>query len=165
MERTQNDSALSITFTGSGRYLFPVSDSHHSLLSTTSEADVFIYNWDISFFYPHEVVAQNGFDQGDFPLWNPYFGGGSPGLSKIQIGLFYPPLVLLRFILPVVARLNWDAVINVFIAGLGIYWLMRDLATSRAAAIFSAVAFMLSGSIIPSVFAEIGRAHVRNPFT
>lgn len=117
------------------------------------KSDSLIYNADISYFFPHEVVIEHSYAKGDFPLWNPYFGGGSPGLSKIQVGLFYPPMVLLRLLLPPIARLNWDAVFNLFIAGLGVYWLVRDMVTSRTAALFSALAFMLSGSIIPRVFA------------
>jgi hypothetical protein len=61
-------------------------------------------------------------------------------------------MVVLRFILPIVARFNWDVVLNVFFAGFGVYWLVRDLVKSRTAALFSALVFMLSGSIIPRVF-------------
>ncbi|MGB3713224.1 MAG: YfhO family protein [Candidatus Promineifilaceae bacterium] len=112
-----------------------------------------IYNGDITYFYAHETVVDNIFSQGEFSLWNPYFGGGSPSLSKIQIGLLYPPMSILRLVFPIVTRLNWDAVAHVFLAGLGVYLLVRDLATRRSAAAFSAVAFMLSGSIIPRVYA------------
>ena len=106
---------------------------------TLFKPDIAIYKGDICYFFPHEVVIRNSLDQGDFPLWNPYFGGGSPNLSRLQVRLFYPLLVLLRFIEPIVARLNWDVAVNVFIAGPGVYWLMRDLVTRRTAALPSSV--------------------------
>lgn len=118
-----------------------------------TEASTLLYGGDITYFFPHEVVIDHSFAQSNFPLWNPYFGAGSPSLSKIQVGLLYPPMILLRLLLPVVARLNWDVVLSVFMAGLGVYWLTRDLVTNRVAALFSALAFMLSGAIIPRVYA------------
>ncbi len=118
-----------------------------------STENYLIYNQDVTYFYAHETVVDNIFGQGEFSLWNPYFGGGSPSLSKIQIGLLYPPMSLLRTFFSTVARLNWDAVLHVFLTGIGVYLLVRDLSTRRSAAAFSAIAFMLSGSIIPRVYA------------
>jgi hypothetical protein len=118
-----------------------------------STENTLIYNEDVTYFFAHETVVDNIFSDGEFSLWNPYFGGGSPSLSKIQIGLLYPPMSLLRPFLSTVAILNWDAVLHVYLAGIGVYLLVRDLAARRSAAAFSAVAFMLSGSIIPRVYA------------
>ncbi|MFW5941240.1 MAG: YfhO family protein [Chloroflexota bacterium] len=119
------------------------------LFSDTS----FIYNLDIDYFYAHEQVLRDSFSKGEFPLWNPYFGGGAPSLSKIQIGIFYPPLILLRAILPPVPMFNWDLVLHLYLAGLGVYWLLRDWRVEPLGGAFAAMTFMLSGAFMPRVFA------------
>ncbi len=121
-----------------------------SILTTP---DTLIYNEDVDFVYGYETTMGRDYSLDGFSLWTPYYGGGSPSLGKIQAGLLYLPQALLRITLPIVDRLNWGVVVHVFIAGYGIYWLMRDLKASPTAATFSAIAFMLSGSIIPRALA------------
>ncbi len=111
------------------------------------------YGKDISYFYPNEVILQDSGFGADFPVWNPYFGGGAPGLGKIQVGMFYPPLLLLRALFDVETTLDFDVVLHLFLAGVGVYFLMRQLAIDRIPALFTAVAFMLSGSFTPRIVA------------
>lgn len=111
------------------------------------------YGKDVSYFYPNEVVLQASGFGADFPVWNPYFGGGAPGLGKIQVGMFYPPLVLLRALFDVETTLDLDVMLHLFLAGAGIYFFMRQLAIDWIPALFTAVAFMLSGSFTPRIIA------------
>ncbi|MCB8924761.1 MAG: YfhO family protein [Ardenticatenaceae bacterium] len=111
------------------------------------------YGQDTSYFYPHEVILQASGFGADFPLWNPYFGAGAPGLGKIQVGMLYPPLVILRALFDVEMTLDLDAALHLFLAGLGIYLLMRQLKVGQIPALFTAVAFMLSGSFTPRILA------------
>ncbi len=113
----------------------------------------FAYKLDIDYFFAHETVLREELSGDGLALWNPYFGGGSPTLSKIQIGIFYPPLMLLRELLSPVAMFNWDMVLHLYVAGLGLYWLLRDWKVRPVGAMFGALTFMLSGSLIPRVFA------------
>lgn len=115
--------------------------------------DISIYKYDINYFYPHEKIIRASLAEDGFPLWNPYFGGGSPQLSKIQAGLLYPPSVLLRTFLPIVPMFNWDAILHVYLAGLGMFWLLRDLQATRFMAFICALAFMFSGAIMPRIYA------------
>ncbi len=115
--------------------------------------DSTIYNHDIDYFFAHEQVLRLALDGNDFPLWNPYFGGGSPGLGRIQVGLFYLPAAVMRAFLPVVTMFNLEAIIHVFLAGLGLYVVLRALSLERPGAAFGSVAFMLSGVIIPRTLA------------
>ncbi len=114
---------------------------------------VVIYSKDATYFYPNEVVLEASGYGDDFLVWNPYFGGGAPGLGKIQVGMFYLPLMLLRPFFSVETTLDLDAVLHLFLAGAGVYLLMRQLAVDRIPALFAAVAFMLSGSFAPRLFA------------
>lgn len=111
------------------------------------------YGKDVNYFYPNEVVLQASGFGADFPVWNPYFGAGAPGLGKIQVGLFYPPLMLLRALFDVETTLDLDAMLHLLLAGAGVYFLMRQLAVDRIPALFTAVAFMLSGSFTPRIIA------------
>ncbi|MCA9899624.1 MAG: YfhO family protein [Anaerolineales bacterium] len=112
-----------------------------------------LYGKDVSYFYPNEIVLQDAGFGSEFPLWNPYFGGGAPGLGKIQVGMFYPPVVLLRALFDVETTLDLDAVLHLFLAGMGVYLLMRQFKVARIPALFTAVAFMLSGSFTPRIIA------------
>lgn len=110
-----------------------------------------LYGKDVSYFYPNEIVLQDAGFGSEFPLWNPYFGGGAPGLGKIQVGMFYLPVALLRALFDVETTLDLDAVLHLFLAGMGVYLLMRQFKVARIPALFTAVAFMLSGSFTPGL--------------
>ncbi|MCK5662314.1 MAG: hypothetical protein KAI17_02460, partial [Thiotrichaceae bacterium] len=112
-----------------------------------------IYSHDITYFYPNEVVMEASGYGDNLPLWNPYYGAGYPGLGKIQVGMFYIPLMLLRSLFSVETTLNLDVMLHLFVAGSGMYILMRQLSVARTPALFTAIAFMLSGSFSPRIFA------------
>lgn len=115
--------------------------------------DQIIYNHDITYFYPHETIIRHSLEQNDFLLWNPYFGGGSPQLGKIQVGQLYPPAMLLRYLFPIVTMFNVDSMLHVYLAGLGIYLLLRSLGVTPVISTTSGIIFALSGSIMPRVLA------------
>ena len=112
--------------------------------------DYLIYSSDINYFFPHEIINRQLLSEYTFPLWNPYFGGGSPQLGKIQTGLLYPPVILLR-LLPPIYMFNWDAIIHLFFAGSEIFVLSRHWQLHRLAAFSGALIFMFSGAILPRI--------------
>jgi hypothetical protein len=118
---------------------------------TLLSSDEFIYGGDIDYFFPHEKTIRHGLQQGVLPLWTPYFGGGSPQLGKIQVGLLYPPSMILRSVLPIVPMFNWDAVLHLFLAGLGVYVLLRDFGVGRGVSTYCGTVFMFAGTTIPRV--------------
>ena len=87
---------------------------------------------------------------GRIPLWDPYSFGGQPLLAQAQPGTANP-LNWLMFLAPLKhtwlrqAALHWYFVVVRMIAALTFYWLARDLARSRTAAIFGAAVFALGG--------------------
>lgn len=63
---------------------------------------------------------------GSVPLWNPYAFSGTPFQASFQTALFYP-VNWVHLVLPPILALNWEMVINIFLAGLGMYlWAARS---------------------------------------
>lgn len=112
-----------------------------------------IYNLDISYFYTLEVLLERSVAEGRyfFP-WNPFWGLGMPGMAEPQTMLFYPPLLLLRW-LPPAATLNWAGFFHLWFLAVSFYWLGRELNMSTPAAVFAAIAFTYSGIMIPRITA------------
>ncbi len=99
-----------------------------------------------------EAVNRLAFRAGELPLWNPYAFGGYPGMADIQTQVFYPPSVLLRW-LPLPAFFTWGLVFHVWVLGVGVFALCRRLGISRTAGLASAAGVMLSGVVVPKLYA------------
>ncbi len=97
-------------------------------------------------FYPWRLVARR-LDSAQLPpLWNPYSGTGSPLLANEQSATLAPIEHLVSGIDPPRAAVVASAV-RLLVAGGGMILLAGSLGLSPAAALFSAIAFLGSGSI------------------
>ncbi len=91
-------------------------------------------------------------NQGSFPLWDPYLWGGQSLIGQAQPGAAYP-LNWLLFLLPLrngwirQAYLHWYFVLIHFLGVLFAYWLARDLKLSQPACVLAGVAFSFSGYV------------------
>ena len=102
--------------------------------------------------YPFRVFAATSMASGQIPFWNPYVFGGMPFLADIQTAVFYLPSTALTlavhhgtlttFWLEVMILLHYP------LAGGGMFYLARSFRMQRASALFSGLAFMLSGFMI-----------------
>lgn len=102
--------------------------------------------------YPFRVFAATSLASGQLPLWNPYTFGGMPFLADIQTAVFYLPSVALtlavhhgtlsHYWLEVMILLHYP------LAGGGMFYLARSFGMRRVSALFSGLAFMLSGFMI-----------------
>lgn len=106
------------------------------------------YHGDIIYSYGLEIIIRQSYAREEWPLWNPYEGIGSPALGQLTTYAVYPPDLILRW-LPVPAYFNWSGIGHVWLAGLGMYFLLRDLEARRSPSALSAIGFMLSGAMIP----------------
>nr|BAL57568.1 hypothetical conserved protein [uncultured Chloroflexota bacterium] len=95
-------------------------------------------------FWPWRHLAKTIALSGQWPLWNPLSGNGTPLLANLQTAFLYPPNLLLLF-LPVEHGLTLSVVLHLILAGLGMYVYARHLELSPFAATLSALAYMLSG--------------------
>jgi len=100
--------------------------------------------------YPWSRLALASFEQGLFPLWNPYNLLGLPHLANYQSAALSPflwPQVFFPLELIAVPYL----VSRLAMAGVGAYWFSRRIALSRAGAFAAAAAFSLSGFMVQYV--------------
>jgi len=101
-------------------------------------------------FWPWRSLVKTALLNGEWPLWNPLLGNGTPLLANLQSAVFYPPNWL-YFLLPVEHGLTLSTVLHLALAGVGAYWYGRRLTLRPFAATVSGVAFMLSGYIVGRV--------------
>jgi hypothetical protein len=80
---------------------------------------------------------------GHLPSWDPDAAWGFPVIAAAQIGYFYPPLLVLRF-LPVYIYLPLVLIIHLLAAALGMYLFLRRQQLSAEASFLGAAAFSLS---------------------
>ncbi len=98
-------------------------------------------------FVPWRFHAWSRLRAEDLPLWNPQSATGSPFVATLQSAVFYP-INLLTLALPFRATLVASALLRLWIAGFGVYALMRRYGTSQVAGLISGMSFMLSSFLI-----------------
>ncbi len=94
-------------------------------------------------FIPLESFFRQEQLQGNIPAWNPAISFGFPVLAAAQIGFFYPPLFILRF-MPVYIELPVILVVHLVAAVIGMFLFARRLKLSSEAALLTTLAFVLS---------------------
>ena len=85
---------------------------------------------------------------GRLPLWNDLWGYGFPGLAESQMGVFYPPHLLLYGLLSVEAAYTASLVLHTFWGGLGAYWASRRFGTSPGGSALAGFAWSASGFFV-----------------
>jgi hypothetical protein len=96
---------------------------------------------------PEYVFSSMQFQNGTFPLWNPYSGFGTPFLAGFITAVLYP-LNFLVFFAP--AALTWSIVdlvilLKLFIAGFFTYCFMREIGVPKYGSLVSGAGFMFTG--------------------
>ena len=98
-------------------------------------------------FRPEWKFASAELRSGRLPEWNPYARIGAPLLATSVVGLLYPPNWLLYCYSDPADGFGLCAWIAFVIAGVGMFGFLRELALSRPAALFGALAFQLCGTL------------------
>ncbi|TFG62759.1 MAG: hypothetical protein E4H28_07270, partial [Gemmatimonadales bacterium] len=96
------------------------------------------------FFYPMKHFLAESFDNGRFPLWNPWSAGGGPFFATLQPGVLYPGSLFL-LVLPFPHSADSIVILHFVLAGAGWFVLLRHWGRSTPAATFGALAFILGG--------------------
>ncbi|MGA1794006.1 MAG: hypothetical protein ACMUHM_08650, partial [Thermoplasmatota archaeon] len=99
-------------------------------------------------YYPWRYLAEESMDSGELPLWNPYNFGGEPLLANIQLGFFYPPNLLLFWLLPAHTAFGFGFILHLFIGGASLYLICRRMGLGSPNSYLSSVIFIFSGYII-----------------
>ncbi len=100
---------------------------------------------DFGFFaYPLAHFQQECFRRGELPFWDPYNNCGVPFLAQWNTMPLYPP-ALIYLLLPLQWSLSFFCLLHLWFAGLGMFFLARQLTNSSFAASFAGVAFAFNG--------------------
>jgi hypothetical protein len=134
-----------------------------------SNADMYAYH------LPVRDFAFSHLKDGKIPLYNPYTDCGMPFLATYQAALFYP-LNFFHWFLPPASALSLIYLLHIFLAGVFMFFWMRELQVSEVAAAFAGTAYMLCSFVtyilawphivlthvwIPLVFLLVHRAFYR----
>ncbi len=103
--------------------------------------------------------------EGEIPLWSPHQLGGVPFLAAGQQSTLYP-FSLIYYVLPLPLAYGWFTVVQLWLAGVFMYALLRGLDVSRPGAALAGVVYQLSGFfIISAVFPMMIAAAAWIPLT
>lgn len=111
------------------------------------------------FIYNYKVALEHG----TLPFWTPYWYSGQPLFGDGQVfflNLTFMYMLLLRNIF---LAIDLSTLTYFFIAGLGMYWLVKHLAESRSAAFISAIFYMFNGLIY--TFITGGNPSILEPYS
>jgi hypothetical protein len=86
------------------------------------------------------------------PLWNPYVFSGTPFIGNPLSAMFYPFTWLFVIFNPDLL-FGWLFFLDVLLIGVFVFLFARTIHMSKPAALFSAIVFMFSGTIILRVYA------------
>jgi hypothetical protein len=104
------------------------------------------------YFYPVRNLAAVSIRGGEFPLWNPFTFSGMPFQADIQTAVFYLPNLLLTFFVNGgMLNFYWlevQIIVHYMIAGVCMYYLVKDLGLENVYALASGLIFALSGFLI-----------------
>lgn len=98
-------------------------------------------------FIPLETFFHNEMLAGRLPAWNGEISWGFPVIASAQIGFFYPPLLLTRW-LPIWLYLPLNLAGHLIALALGTFYFLKSLGRSDSASYLGAVSFTLGAFIV-----------------
>lgn len=87
-----------------------------------------------------------------FPMWNPYLFGGLPYLDAFHGDVFYYTM-LLRLVFPVHSVMALIFILQVFLAGIGMYLFLRSFRINPYGSLIVAVGYMFTGALVSTTYA------------
>ena len=125
--------------------------TEHIQTMVTPDAPKPTYGWDILQadgvlqFLPWRDLVFDAWRHGEAPMMNPYQLAGQPLTANSQSGGFYPLHILFAFVPGSTGfKIILLGILHLFIAGTGLYYLLRNLKVSEAGSLIGATAFALS---------------------
>ena len=105
-----------------------------------------IHRW----FYPMKCFLATSFKNLTIPYWCPYYFCGSPFISDIQSGVFYP-LSLIFLIPPFYRSFNYFILAHFILGFCFFYLFIKEIGLSKKAAIFTGISYCYGGFTIASI--------------
>jgi hypothetical protein len=105
-------------------------------------------------FYPARLALERHWRDGDLAFWNQAIFGGYPQYAQTMGAPFnLTNIVLLAGELP--WSYHWQLILQLYIAGLAMYMLLRELAIDRPISLVCAMAYMLNSLFITSLLLPV----------
>jgi O-antigen/teichoic acid export membrane protein len=102
--------------------------------------------------YQWKSFILESLSEGEIPLWNPHQLAGVPFLAAGQQSTLYP-FSILYYVMPLPAAYGWFTVVQLWIAGAGMFALARGLGASRTGGAIAGITYQLAAFfIISAVF-------------
>lgn len=105
-----------------------------------------IHRW----FYPMKYFLASSFKDGSIPLWCSNYFCGSPFISDLQSGVFYP-LSLIFLFGPADKIFNIYILLHIILGFIFIYLFIKELGLSSKTAFFAGTAYCFGGCLLSSV--------------
>jgi hypothetical protein len=100
-------------------------------------------------YFPWQAFVSRSYREGTVPLWNPYSFAGTPFLAANANNALYPPRIALSATALSPTRVHdVFVVVHMLLAGLAMYALLKYFASSAAAALLGAIAWMASSFML-----------------
>ena len=122
----------------------------------------YVIPWDLRYYhFPIAAFAARCLREGALPLWDPYAYCGLPLYANLSAQFFYPPtliaILLSNWLAPdhLLYFLEVQLIGHVLLAGVGAYWLLRQLDLNPVAAVTGATIFQL-GAFFASQTQHLG---------
>jgi hypothetical protein len=95
--------------------------------------------------YQWKSFILESLSEGEIPLWNPHQLAGVPFLAAGQQSTLYP-FSILYYVMPLPAAYGWFTVVQLWIAGAGMFALARGLGASRTGGAIAGITYQLAAS-------------------
>ena len=106
----------------------------------------------LTYYYPIRTLISDALRNGELPLWTPFINMGYPLHADMQSGAWNPVIWIFSFLTNYsLAAFHYELLFYIAFAGIGFYFLCRELGCRRSVAFTMAIAYQFSGFMIDSV--------------
>ena len=115
-----------------------------SIISPAKIMDNVHYINDVTFY---SYNMKESLKQGTLPLWTPYYYSGRPLFAQPEYYFIDFNFLLILLTGNIYLAMNFSVIIHLFLAGLGMYILVKYLSENKMAAFISALVYMFNGFV------------------
>ncbi|MEO6669552.1 MAG: YfhO family protein [Ferruginibacter sp.] len=106
----------------------------------------------LTYYYPVRTLISDAIRNGELPLWTPFINMGYPLHADMQSGAWNPVIWIFSFLSNYsLAAFHCELLFYIALAGIGFYYLCRQLGCSKTTAYTISFAYQFSGFMIDSV--------------
>jgi hypothetical protein len=110
-----------------------------------------IYANDMDMAYSAQTLLANSLHNARLPLWDATASSGIPFF--VWMPVFYLPQLVLAVAAPINSSFAWGYIFHLMLAGVGMYWLLKEMELATLGAMLGALIYMFNGYMILRIFA------------